>query len=72
MLVYMHIKGLRINFGAVVKDNMRRLRDNYRWKFYYGSLLNQFFKDVGIKEEEAGLHLPLARHLVSKMMDVTK
>ncbi|MCE0480557.1 hypothetical protein HAX54_037524 [Datura stramonium] len=39
VLVYMLMNGLPTNFGAVLGENMRRSKDNFYWKYCYGSLL---------------------------------
>ncbi|MCE3051689.1 hypothetical protein HAX54_050520, partial [Datura stramonium] len=48
VLVHMLMKGMPINFGAVLRDNMRRLRDNCRWKYCRSSLLTQFLRGADI------------------------
>ncbi|KAG5599813.1 hypothetical protein H5410_031183 [Solanum commersonii] len=40
VLVYRLMKGLLVNVGAILKQNMLKFRTNKRWHFYYGSIMH--------------------------------
>lgn len=42
ILVYMLIKGMDINAGAIIRDNVRRSLINQRWRYYYGTIFTGF------------------------------
>lgn len=49
MLVYMFMKGMTINVGAILRQNMIKFRNNQRWRFCYGGLINHFLSEEGIE-----------------------
>ncbi|KAG5572506.1 hypothetical protein H5410_062272 [Solanum commersonii] len=39
VLVYMLMKGMHVNVGAILRQNMMKFRNNLRWRFFYGRLI---------------------------------
>ncbi|KAG5577046.1 hypothetical protein H5410_057180 [Solanum commersonii] len=42
VLVYMLMKGMPINVGAILRQNMMKFRNNLRWRFCYGRVDHPF------------------------------
>ncbi|KAG5600906.1 hypothetical protein H5410_032276 [Solanum commersonii] len=72
VLVYMLMKGLPINVGAILRQNMMKFRNNLRWNFYYGGLITRFLRARGIEEEVIDLTITFHPNLTGKLVDVTK
>ncbi|KAG5580800.1 hypothetical protein H5410_051427 [Solanum commersonii] len=72
VLVYMLMKGMPINVGAILRQNMMKFRKNMRWRFCYGEMITRLLRAEGIEKEE--LDVTVARHhaLVGKIVDVTQ
>uniref|UniRef100_M1D8Y2 Putative plant transposon protein domain-containing protein n=1 Tax=Solanum tuberosum TaxID=4113 RepID=M1D8Y2_SOLTU len=51
VLVYMLMKGMSINVGTILSQNMMKFRNNLRWRFCYGELITRFLRAEGIEEE---------------------
>ncbi|KAG5612368.1 hypothetical protein H5410_023649, partial [Solanum commersonii] len=51
VLVYMLMKGMPINVGAILRQNMMKFKNNLRWRFCYGGLITYFLRAEGIEEE---------------------
>ncbi|KAH0689203.1 hypothetical protein KY289_016561 [Solanum tuberosum] len=47
----MPMKGMPINVGAILRQNMMKFRNILRWRFYYGGLITHFLRAEGIEEE---------------------
>lgn len=43
VLVYMIMKGMPINFGAILRQNMMKFQNNLRWRFCYGGFNYPFY-----------------------------
>ncbi|WMV41274.1 hypothetical protein MTR67_034659 [Solanum verrucosum] len=61
--VYRLMKGLPVNVGAILKQNMIKFRTNKRWCFCYGSIITRYLRDLRIEEEV---------HDVCRLVDVTR
>ncbi|KAH0730451.1 hypothetical protein KY289_001639 [Solanum tuberosum] len=66
------MKGLPVNIGAILKQNMLKFRTNKRWSFYYGSITNRYLWELLIEEEVHDVCPPRAHHLVCHLVDVTR
>ncbi|KAG5614215.1 hypothetical protein H5410_014039 [Solanum commersonii] len=51
VLVNMLMKGMPINVGAILRQNMMKFKNNLRWQFCYGRLISHFLRAEGIEEE---------------------
>ncbi|KAH0633351.1 hypothetical protein KY284_036137 [Solanum tuberosum] len=71
-LVYMLMKGMSINVGAILRQNMMKFRNNLRWWFCYGRLITRFFTNQGIEEEACDLTIAVHPELTEKVVDVTR
>ncbi|KAG5583925.1 hypothetical protein H5410_044359 [Solanum commersonii] len=65
-------KGLPINVGAILRQNMMKFRNNLRWRFCYGGLITQFLRARGIKEEVVDLTIIFHPNLTGKLVDMTR
>ncbi|KAG5591445.1 hypothetical protein H5410_041959 [Solanum commersonii] len=72
VLVYMLMKGMPINIGAILRQNMRKFRTNLRWRFCYGGLITRFLRTQGIEEEACDLTITLHLDLTGRLVDVTR
>uniref|UniRef100_M1DW33 Uncharacterized protein n=1 Tax=Solanum tuberosum TaxID=4113 RepID=M1DW33_SOLTU len=54
-------EGMPINVGAILRQNMKKFRNNLRWKFCYGGLITHFLRAEGIDEET--VDITVAYHL---------
>uniref|UniRef100_M1DYX5 Putative plant transposon protein domain-containing protein n=1 Tax=Solanum tuberosum TaxID=4113 RepID=M1DYX5_SOLTU len=72
VLVYMLMKGMPINVGAILRQNMMKFRNNLRWRFCYGGLITRFLRTQGIEEEACDMTIALHPDLMSKLVDVTR
>ncbi|KAG5584671.1 hypothetical protein H5410_045105 [Solanum commersonii] len=72
VLVYMLMKGMPINVGAILRQNMIKFRNNLRWRFCYGGLITHFLRAQGIKEEAVDLTVAFHPDLTGKIVDVTQ
>jgi len=68
VLFYYLMKGLQINVGSILRQNMLKFRNNKRWHFCYDSLLTWFLRSLGVEKEVYDIFPPCSSHLV----DVTK
>ena len=71
VLVYTFMKGMYVNVGAILRQNMMKFLNNLSWGFCYGGLITRFLRSREIKEEE--LEMTVSRHpkLTCKLVDVT-
>uniref|UniRef100_M1DUH5 Putative plant transposon protein domain-containing protein n=1 Tax=Solanum tuberosum TaxID=4113 RepID=M1DUH5_SOLTU len=51
VLVYRWMKGLPMNVGAILEQNMLKFRTSKRWHFCYGSIINRYLRALQIEEE---------------------
>ncbi|KAH0712076.1 hypothetical protein KY289_008035 [Solanum tuberosum] len=72
LLVYMLMKGMHINVGAIQRQNMMKFRTNLRWRFCYGGLITRFLRAEGIEEETMDMTVAYHPNLTSKLVDVTR
>ncbi|KAH0754743.1 hypothetical protein KY290_025013 [Solanum tuberosum] len=72
VLIYGLMKGLPVNVGDILKQNMLKFRTNKRWRFCYGSIITRYLRAFLIKEEVHDVCSPRAPHLVCHMVDVTR
>ncbi|KAH0679034.1 hypothetical protein KY284_020119 [Solanum tuberosum] len=71
VLVYMLMKGMPINVGLILRQNMMKFRNNMRWRFYYGGLITRFLRGEGIEEEAVDMTVAYHPNLTGKLVDVT-
>ncbi|KAH0655201.1 hypothetical protein KY285_030083 [Solanum tuberosum] len=71
VLVYMLMKGMPINVGVILRQNMMKFRNNMRWRLCYGGLITRFLKAHGIDEEAIELTIIFHPDLTGKLVDVT-
>ncbi|KAG5605589.1 hypothetical protein H5410_027081 [Solanum commersonii] len=73
VLVYRLMKGLPMNVGAILKENMLKFRTKKRCHFCYGSIINRYLRALQIEKEVRDMcpppHVP---HLVCCLVDVTR
>uniref|UniRef100_M1DJ84 Uncharacterized protein n=1 Tax=Solanum tuberosum TaxID=4113 RepID=M1DJ84_SOLTU len=67
----MLIKGMPINVGAILKQNMMKFRNNLRWRFCYGGLITLFLRGEGIEEEAVDMTVAYHPDLTGKLVGVT-
>ncbi|KAG5595308.1 hypothetical protein H5410_036540 [Solanum commersonii] len=72
VLVYMLMKGMPINVGAVLRQYMMKFRNNMRWRFCYGELIIQFLWDEGIEDEELNMNIARSPYPICNMVDFTR
>ncbi|KAH0712066.1 hypothetical protein KY289_008025 [Solanum tuberosum] len=72
VLVYMLMKGMPINVGAILRQNMMKFWNNMRWRFCYGGLITRFLRAQGIEEEVLDLTIAFHPDLTGKLVDVTR
>uniref|UniRef100_M1E149 Putative plant transposon protein domain-containing protein n=1 Tax=Solanum tuberosum TaxID=4113 RepID=M1E149_SOLTU len=72
VLVYMLMKGMPINVGAILRQNMMKFRNNLRWRFCYGGLITYFLRAEGIEEKAVDMTVAYHPDLTSKLVDVTR
>ncbi|KAH0765020.1 hypothetical protein KY285_000891 [Solanum tuberosum] len=72
VLVYMLMKGMPINAGAILRQNIIKLRNNLRWRFCYGGLITHFLRAEGIEEEAVDMTVVYHPDLTGKLVDVTR
>ncbi|KAG5631152.1 hypothetical protein H5410_002869 [Solanum commersonii] len=72
MLVYRLMKGLPVNAGAILRQNMLKFWTNWRWSFCYGSLQTRYLRILETEEEVYEVYPSCASHLVCHLVDVTK
>ncbi|KAG5615642.1 hypothetical protein H5410_015466, partial [Solanum commersonii] len=72
VLVYMLMKGMSINVGAILRQNIMKFRNNMRWRFYYRGLIAHFPRAQGIEEEVMDLTSAFHLDLMGKLVDVTR
>ncbi|KAG5584245.1 hypothetical protein H5410_044679 [Solanum commersonii] len=61
VLVYMLMKGMPINVGVVLRQNMMKFRNNLCWRFCYGGLITRFLRTQGIEDEACDLTIAFLR-----------
>ncbi|KAH0715114.1 hypothetical protein KY284_008019 [Solanum tuberosum] len=71
VLVYMLMKGMPINVGAFLRQNMMKFRNNLRWRFCYGGLITHFLRAEGIEEETVDMIVAYHPDLTGKLVNVT-
>uniref|UniRef100_M1CJJ9 Putative plant transposon protein domain-containing protein n=1 Tax=Solanum tuberosum TaxID=4113 RepID=M1CJJ9_SOLTU len=72
---WMQDKGLPVNVGAILKQNMLKFRTNKRCHLYYGSIITRYLRALQIEEEVHDVSPPpplRAPHLVCRLVDVTR
>lgn len=72
VLVYMLIKGMPINVGAILIQIMMKFRNNVRWGFFYEGLITLFLRVEGIEEETVDMTATYHPDLMGKLVDVTQ
>ncbi|KAH0758007.1 hypothetical protein KY290_021500 [Solanum tuberosum] len=72
VLVYMLMKGMPINVGAILRQNMMKFRNSLRWRFCYGGLITRFLRAEGIEEETVDMTIAYHPDLTGKLVDVTR
>ncbi|KAG5628010.1 hypothetical protein H5410_013228 [Solanum commersonii] len=72
VLIYHLMKGLPVNVGAILKQNMLKFRTNKRWHFCYGRIITRYLHALQIEEEVHDLSPPRAPHLVCRLVDVIR
>uniref|UniRef100_M1DE04 Uncharacterized protein n=1 Tax=Solanum tuberosum TaxID=4113 RepID=M1DE04_SOLTU len=72
VLVYMLMKGVPINVGAILRQNMMKFRNNLRWKFCYGGLITRFLWAEKIDEETVDITVAYHQYLTGKFVDLTR
>uniref|UniRef100_M1DA89 Putative plant transposon protein domain-containing protein n=1 Tax=Solanum tuberosum TaxID=4113 RepID=M1DA89_SOLTU len=72
VLIYGLMKGLPVNVGDILKQNMLKFRTNKRWCFCYGSIITRYLRALLIEEEVHDVCSPRAPHLVCHLVDVTR
>ncbi|KAG5606520.1 hypothetical protein H5410_028012 [Solanum commersonii] len=72
VLVYMLMKGMPINVGEILRQNMMKFRNNIRWHFSYEGLITWFLRAWGIEEEVVDLTITFHPDLTGKLVDVTR
>ncbi|KAH0658257.1 hypothetical protein KY289_027005 [Solanum tuberosum] len=72
VLVYMLMKGMLINVGEILRQNMMKFRNNLRWRFCYGGLITRFLRAEGIEEETVDMIVAYHPDLMGKLVDVTR
>ncbi|KAH0708916.1 hypothetical protein KY284_010343 [Solanum tuberosum] len=72
VLVYMLMKGIYINVGAILRQNMMKFRNNLWWRFFYGGLITRFLRAEGIEEETVDMIAAYHPDLTGKLVDVTR
>ncbi|KAH0669773.1 hypothetical protein KY285_023928 [Solanum tuberosum] len=72
VLVYMLMKGIPINIGAILRQNMMKFRNNLRWRFCYGGLITRFLRDEGIEQETMDMTVAYHPDLTGKLVDVIR
>uniref|UniRef100_M1DRM7 Uncharacterized protein n=1 Tax=Solanum tuberosum TaxID=4113 RepID=M1DRM7_SOLTU len=72
VLVYMLMKGMPINVGEILRQNMMKFRNNLSWKFCYGGLITHFLRAEGLEEEMVDLTVASHPNLTGKIVDVTR
>ncbi|KAG5594110.1 hypothetical protein H5410_035342 [Solanum commersonii] len=72
VLVYMLLKGMPINVGAILRQNMIKFRNNLRWRFCYGGFITHFLRGQGIQEENVDMIVAQHSDLTGKLVDVTR
>ena len=71
MLIYRLMKGLPVNAGDILRQNMFKLRINKRWCFCYGSIIPTYMRSLMIEEEVHYVCPPLAPYLVCQQVNFT-
>ncbi|KAH0761200.1 hypothetical protein KY290_017273 [Solanum tuberosum] len=72
VLVYMLMKGMPINVGAILRQNMMKFRNNLWWRFCYDGLITHFLRAKGIEEETLDMTVAYHPDLTGKIVDVTR
>uniref|UniRef100_M1DWD2 Uncharacterized protein n=1 Tax=Solanum tuberosum TaxID=4113 RepID=M1DWD2_SOLTU len=64
----MLLKGMLINVGAILRQNMKKFRNNLRWKFCNGGSITRFFRAEGIDEETMDITVAYHPDLTGKFV----
>ncbi|KAH0688947.1 hypothetical protein KY289_016305 [Solanum tuberosum] len=72
VLVYMLMKEMPNNVGAILRQNMMKFRNNLRWRFCYRGLITRFLRTEGIEEETVDMTIAYHPDLMGKLVDVTQ
>uniref|UniRef100_M1DG69 Putative plant transposon protein domain-containing protein n=1 Tax=Solanum tuberosum TaxID=4113 RepID=M1DG69_SOLTU len=72
VLVYMLMKEMPINVGAILRQNMMKFRNNLRWRFCYGGLITRFLRAEGIEEKTVDMTVAYHLDLTGQLVDVTR
>ncbi|KAG5606880.1 hypothetical protein H5410_028372 [Solanum commersonii] len=72
VLLYMMIKGMPINVGAILRQSMMKFRNNMRRRFCYRGLITHFLKVEGIKEGTVDMTVAYHPDLTGELVDVTR
>ncbi|KAH0669888.1 hypothetical protein KY285_024024 [Solanum tuberosum] len=72
VLVYMLMKGMPINFGAILRQNMMKFQNNMWLRFCYGGLITHFLRGEGIEEETVDMTVAYHPDLTGKLVNVTQ
>uniref|UniRef100_M1DNY0 Uncharacterized protein n=1 Tax=Solanum tuberosum TaxID=4113 RepID=M1DNY0_SOLTU len=68
----MLMKGMPINVGEILWQNMMKLKNNLRWRFCYGGLITCFLRAEGIEKEAVDITVAYHLDLMGKIVDVTR
>ena len=72
MFVYMLMKGMLINVGEILRQNMMKFTNYLRWQFYYGGLITQFLWSHDNEEEVVDMNVERHPKLTGMLVDVMR
>ncbi|KAH0773550.1 hypothetical protein KY290_010687 [Solanum tuberosum] len=72
VLVYMLMKGMPINVGAILRQHMMKFKNNMRWRFCYGELITHYLRSQGIEKEVVDMTIVFHPDLTGKLVYVTR
>lgn len=72
VFIYRLMKGLSVNVGAILRQNMPKFWTNKRWCFCYGSIITRNIRALMIEKEVHDVCPPGAPHLVCHLVNVTR
>lgn len=66
------MKGMSINVGEILRQNMMKFRNNMWCQFYYGGLITKFLWSHEIEEELVDMTIERHLELTGKLVVVTR
>ncbi|TMW87778.1 hypothetical protein EJD97_019496 [Solanum chilense] len=72
VLVYMLMKEMPINVGAILRQNIMKFRNNLRWRFCYGGLVTHFLSSHEIEKEMVDMSVARHPELTGKLVDIMR